>query len=299
MRKWTVSEYVETIRVAVRFTVRNYLSFFLALLGVAFVSLGLFISELVIVTVHLSMFVSSIDIPFGIFDFIGDILEDATEITKLGIALVFVGLLLAPLTIGFGALFGMGQELLESGGTEAEGVLIWFRRKFIPLAGAGILQFVLLFIPIGLEYIFGAWYFQSVPLGGPVLSTLITLAFVWFIVGAGLLSMVFPSIIDGKSVLAAFTNSIKLAVKRFSAVFSIWLSFVSLEMLLIVPPFIDLVTDSGFLDTVEGSIYAIVVLAITVLIVLPIHILATSRTYLLISDPNTVEEQVPEGKEAA
>ena len=89
----------------------------------------------------------------------------------------------------------------------------------------------------------------------------------------------------------------KLAVKRFDAVFSVWLSFFLIEMLLIVPPFIDLVLGSIFLDTLQGAIYAILVLAITVLIILPIHIMATSRTYLLISDPNTSEEQVTENKE--
>ena len=61
-------------------------------------------------------------------------------------------------------------------------------------------------------------------------------------------------------------------------------------MLLIVPPFIDLVRGSDFLDTQLGAAYAILVFAITVLLVLPVHILATSRTYLLISDPDTIDE---------
>ncbi|MFW9919740.1 MAG: hypothetical protein ACFFED_09085 [Candidatus Thorarchaeota archaeon] len=297
LKKWTFGEYVETIRVATRFTIRNYLSFFLALLGVAVVSIVIFLAGTLIVSLHLSMVVGPIDIPFGIFEVIGELITDSTEIGRLGIVLVFIGLLVAPLLIGFGALFGIGQELLESGGTEAEGVLIWFKRKFLSLAGGGIIQFVLLFAPIGLEYIFGTWYFHSDPIGDPVLSLLITLAFIWFILGAGLLSMTFPSIIDGMSIPAALKNSVSLGVRRSDAVFSIWLSFISIEMLLIVPPFIDLVMGSEFLDTLEGSIYALLVLAITVLIILPIHILATSRTYLLISDPNTSEEQVSEPKE--
>jgi len=297
LRKWTFGEYIETLRVSTRFAIRNYLSFFLALLGVAVVSLVIFLAGSLIITIHLSTFVGPIDIPFGIFDFIGDIIEDSTEIGRLGIVLVFVGLIAAPLMIGFGALFGMGQEILESGGTEAEGVLIWFKRKFLSLAGAGVLQFVILFMPIGIEYIFGAWYFQSDPVGEPVFNILIFLAFTWFIVGTGLLSMTFPSIIDGMSILPAIRNSVTLAVKRFDAVFSIWLSFILIEMLLIVPPFIDLVLGSIFLDTLLGSIYAILVLAITVLVILPVHILATSRTYLLISDPNTSEEHVTAQKE--
>lgn len=297
MGQWKFRDYIETIRVSVTFTRRYYLSFFLAILGVFVITVSLFLLILLIGALPLSVAFGPFDEIFDIFDSIGVALDRASDFEAVGIVLFVGSALLAPFLIALGTLFGMGQEIMESGSTSAEEVLLWYRQKFVRLAGGGVVQFLLIFSPIGVEYILGAWYFQGQTPNNTTFMLLIAIAFSWFIISSGMLSMVFPAIIDGMSITSSIKYSTRLARQNFGAVFSIWITFFSLGTLLLGPLILQEITDLIFLSGVTHTIYAVASILVTLLMLLPVYVLSTTRTYLLISDPNIKKEQVTQTQE--
>ncbi|MHA2351870.1 MAG: hypothetical protein ACXABX_01970 [Candidatus Thorarchaeota archaeon] len=291
MGKWNLRDYVETIKLSVRFTRTHYLSIFLAILGVFVITFSLFLLILFIGSIPLSIVYGPFDEFFDAFDYIGDALAGVSTVGKVGAALFIVSSLLAPFLIAIGALFGLGQEIIESGTVTAEETLLWYRQKFTRLAGGGVVQFLYIFGPILMEYVLAAWYFgnQTVPVNS--LAILIILAYLWFLFSGGMLSMVFPSIVDGVSFFSSIKHSMKLTSNNLRAVFSIWITFSSLVLTLLIPFIMQDLADLTIMAEQWYDLYILATGLVLVLLVLPVYVLSTTRTYLIISDPNVQEVQ--------
>jgi len=267
-----------------------YLSIFLAILGVFVITFALFLLIVLIGSIPLSIYYGPFDEIFDVFDAIGDALSGVNDIGAVGIILFAGSALLAPFLIALGALFGIGQEVFEGGTATAEEVLLWYRQKFSRLASGGIIQFLFIIIPIGIEYIVASYYFPDQMPDATIFTLLVFIAALWFLLCSGMLSMVFPSIVDGMSVFSSIKNSLKLTWHNSGAVFSIWGTFSSLGLLLLGPIIIQEFTDAILLSSPLYDLYILAVALVIFLVILPIYVLSASRTYLIISDPNIEEE---------
>ncbi|MFW9838192.1 MAG: hypothetical protein ACFFE7_11785 [Candidatus Thorarchaeota archaeon] len=291
MGKWTRRDYVETIKLSVRFTKTYYISIFLAILGVFAITISLFLLILFIGSIPISIAYGPLDEIFDIFDVIGGALSGVNDVEAVGIVLFVGSSLLAPFLIALGALFGMGQEIIEGGTATAEESLLWYRQKFTRLAPGGIVQFLFIIGPIGVEYIIAAWFYGNrVPTSSSFMF-LIIIAIVWFLISSGMLSMVFPSIVDGMSLTASIKHSMQLARNNLSAVFSIWITFSSLGLLLLGPIIAQEFADLTLFTEQAYDLYVLASVLVIVMILLPVYVLSASRTYLIISDPNIHEVQ--------
>lgn len=291
MGKWNLRDYVETIKLSVHFTRTYYLSIFLAIIGVFLITIVLFLLIVLIGSIPLSIFYGPFDEIFDVFDFIGNALSGVNDVEAVGIVLFAGSAILAPFLIAIGALFGIGQEAIEGGTVTAEEALLWYRQKFSRLASGGIIQFLIIIIPIGIEYILAAWHFRNQMPDNTTLTFLVFIAALWFLLSSGMLSMVFPSIVDGIPVFSSIMHSIKLTLKNSGAVFSVWSTFSSLGLLLLGPIIIQEFTDVTLLADRVYDLYILGSASVIILLLLPVYVLSVSRTYLIISDPNIEEEQ--------
>ncbi|MFW9888606.1 MAG: hypothetical protein ACFFER_10510 [Candidatus Thorarchaeota archaeon] len=291
MGKWNLRDYVETIKLSIHFTRTYYLSIFLAIIGVFVITIVLFLIIVLMASIPLSIFYGPFDEIFDVFDFIGNALSGANDVAAVGIVLFAGSAILAPFLIAIGALFGIGQEAIEGGTVTAEEALLWYRQKFSRLASGGIVQFLIIIVPIGIEYILAAWSFRNQMPNNTTLTFLVFIAALWFLLSSGMLSMVFPSIVDGIPIFSSIMHSIKLTLKNSGAVFSVWSTFSSMGLLLLGPIIIQEFTDVTLLADRVYDLYILGSASVIILLLLPVYVLSVSRTYLIISDPNIEEEQ--------
>ncbi len=281
--------FVEDISVSFKFAIKNVLSFFLGMLGVLIVT-AILVAIMLLIFVVTVIFLS----PGGIWAFI-DIFVGIIEAfanwpspTSLGLVVLFLVPLVLPIFVAIGALYGMAREIIESEGTTAEGVFTWYSRRFFPLAGGGVVIFLTTIVPLAALY---AYAFNA--LGGNISGTdealLIAVAVIWFVVSSGLLTMMFPAIIDGLTVRQAIGRSLKMGVKYLDRIFSIWIFFLLLIFGLIAPliwPYqlywILGVHSLGFYPAVAGLFI--------LFIVIPALAIAQSRVYLLLGSE---EDEIP------
>jgi len=240
-------------------------------------------------SIPLSIYYGPFDEIFDVFDSIGESLDGVNDIAAVGIILFAGSALLAPFLIALGALFGIGQEVFEGGTATAEEAMLWYRQKFSRLASGGILQFLFIIVPIGIEYIFASYYFPDQMPDTTTFTLLVFIAALWFLFCSGMLSMVFPSIVDGMSVFSSVKNSLKLTWHSPGAVFSIWGTFSSLGLLLLGPIIIQEFTDAILLTSPIYDLYILAAALVIFLFIMPIYVLSASRVYLIISDPNIEE----------
>jgi hypothetical protein len=288
---WKLEDYVETIKLSAAFTRRYYLSIFLAILGVSVITVFLFLVILFVGSIPLSVAYGPFDEVFDVFDSIGLVLDRATDVEAVGIVLFVGSAMLAPFLIALGALFGMGQEVMESGSVSAEETLLWYRQKFTRLAAGGIAQFLFIIGPIGLEYILAASYYTNQMPDGTAFSILVAIAVFWFLFSSGSLSMVFPSIVDGMTLSSSIRHAIGLTRSDFKAVFSIWITFSSLGLLLLAPVIFQEFADFVILTGVWYDFYLLLSAVTLTMVLLPLYVLSATRTYLIISGPNTGNTQ--------
>jgi hypothetical protein len=281
--------FVEDISVSFKFAVKNVLSFILAMLGILIVTVILVVIMLLIFIVGVIFL-----LPGGIWEFIDifvTIIESFVEWpspTSLGIVVLILVPLLLPIFVAIGALYGMAREIVESEGTTAEGVFTWYSRRFFPLAGGGIVIFLVTIVPLAMLI---GYAFQV--LGGNISGTnealLIATGVVWFIVTTGLLSMMLPGIIDGLTVRQAVGRSVKMGVKYLNRVFSVWLFFLGLLVGLIAP----LIWPWEFFRIFGVSqlgFYPPLAILFALFIVIPAMAIAQSRVYLVLASE---EDHIP------
>ncbi|MGD9397125.1 MAG: hypothetical protein PVJ05_11900, partial [Candidatus Thorarchaeota archaeon] len=207
------------------------------------------------------------------------------------IALPFV----APFFVASGALFGMAREIVESEGTSAEGVFTWYRKKFFSLAGGGIVLFLFILGPVmlvilGAVALFGEQILNVAFIGVGSTNTLNpligALGVIWFVISTGLMTMLFPAIIDGHSVVEATRKSIKLGIQYFDRVFGAWLSYILLILALVSPLFIMAIPfmwESPMLAMVPLGIYGVIMGLFLAFVVLPALSIGLTRVYMILT----------------
>ena len=117
------------------------------------------------------------------------------------------------------------------------------------------------------------------------------IAVFWFLFSSGTLSMVFPSIVDGMTLSSSIRHAVQLARSDFKAVFSIWITFASLGLLLLGPAIFQEFSDFVMLTGIWYNLYLLLAAVTLIMVLLPLYVLSATRTYLIISDPNTRNAQ--------
>ncbi len=228
--KTSLSLVWEDMKIALRFAVKNFISFFLGMIGVLVVT-GL------IMGVFMGVVLAAMVIFLGGFpqmvDFITHLAQpfmSSDVVASSGMILAIMVVLMMPLVASFfvaiGALFGMSREIVESDGTSVSGVFVWYKTKFFSLAAGGVLLYLTAMVPSMGMWLLAIIVTQSVVLTGALAGVLASFSFIWLVVTLGMLSMMFPAIIDGESAWQAYKRSIRLSTTYFDRVFATWLSFV-------------------------------------------------------------------------
>jgi hypothetical protein len=280
---------IEDLKVSFKFAVKNILSFLLGMIGVLIVTVIVMLIGFAIVSIPLLISLGGPEGFVTFFESLGVLMEaifvSQPDPAAASLGIITILLLLTPFFVAVGVVFGMGREIVESAGTSAEGVFVWYRKKFFSLAGGGIVIFVIIGLPLILVYgsLFLAGYVVITGLPGAVLASLSAF---WIILSSGMMTMVFPAIIDNFSVLDATRQSIRLSLRYFDRVFSTWIAFILIIILMFAPMVIGIaaiaVPTLG-LDFVATAVYAVIVVFVLILIVLPALVIALSRLYMILS----------------
>jgi hypothetical protein len=284
----SVGVLVEDLRVSFKFAVKNILSFLLGMIGVIIVTLVVMLIGFAIVSIPLLFALGGPEGFVAFFESLGVVME-AIFVAQPDPAAALLGifaivLLVTPFFVAIGVVFGMGREIVESAGTSAEGVFVWYRKKFFSLAGGGIVIFAIIGLPLFLVY--GSLFLAGYVVTGLPASVLAALSAFWIMFSSGMMTMVFPAIIDNYSVLDATRQSIRLSLKYFDRVFSTWFAFILIIALMFAPVGIGIaaftVPSLGF-DFIGAAAYAAIAAFVLVLIVLPALVIALSRLYMILS----------------
>jgi len=298
---------IEDLKISFKFAVKNVISYLLAIFGVLIVSGILLVVVAALVFIPLFFVIGGFEnivIYFEAFNSIDDI-----GVTNIALgAILFVIPFLAPIFVAFGAMFGMGREIVESEGTSAEGVFIWYKKKFFSLAGGGMILFLVVLGPliialIGGTAIYGVQFLNmgiihtgSASLLHPVIFGLLL---IWLAVSTGLLSMLFPSIIDGYSVFESTKRSIRMSIKYFDRVFGVWLTFLLILGVIFVPIIAAPFTLGMGTIVLIMAVYMLPAMLFLVFVFLPAMTIGLTRVYMILTAVDDDYEHTPEEDESS
>ena len=281
---------LEDLKVSFKFAWKNIISFVLGMIGVLLVTAILLVVVAAIIFVPLFIALGGFQ---GMINLFSSITLESFQLT--GPLVLSVGVLImlpfiTPLFVAVGALFGMAREIVESAGTTAEGVFVWYKSKFFSFAGSGIVLFTVVLLPVGLLYMAAATLVGPIVTGVPF-GIVTGLAVVWLFLSTGMLSMMLPGIIDGLSVMDAFRQSIRLGWDHFDRVFSVWLSFIVIILVMLAPIMGGGIMGSfspGALGFMAAS--AVPMTLLLVFLVFPALSIALSRVYMILTGVAMPEE---------
>lgn len=283
----------EDLKISFKFAFKNIISYLLGIIGV------LIVSGILLVLVAIVIFVPAIFLSGGFESFVAMFEAFGASFAEPGTT-VMVGLvlllspLIAPFLVAIGALFGMGREIVESEGTTASGVLTWYRRKFFSLAGAGIILFFVMIGPLLLVLLLGALIYGdaffsfalfTTMASNPLMSVGMALITVWLVLSTGLLSMIFPAVIDGLSVIEATKRSVRMSIKYFDRIFGYWIAFLLTIVALVSPMIVGAYFASPTNLLAMGLIaaYGIPVGIIIAFIAVPAMSIGLTRLYMILT----------------
>ncbi|UCE11437.1 MAG: hypothetical protein JSW61_05770 [Candidatus Thorarchaeota archaeon] len=282
MSKSSLRTLARDLTVAFRLVSRNVTSFAWAMFGI-----------LIVTAIMVGLLIFFVTIPiiltYGIqfLVWLITLVETSWTATSgtvlLGILFIIFLPLLLPVFVALGALYGMAREIVESEGTSASGVFTWYRAKFLSLAGAGVLQFVLIVGPLmPLSY-----FVPDIIMGNittEMMALIVMVIIVWVVFSSGFLSLTFPGVIDNLSVVKAARRSISLSRKHVDRVFGIWLTFILVFAFAALPTILGVVFQ--WFSSIDNEIiiaYSILMLILLLLVVLPAMSIAQTRAYLILS----------------
>lgn len=301
MKNASFQTLLDDVKISIRFAYKNAISYILALLGVMIISIILLVFVAILIFVPLFFAMNGLEGLTLFFESFDPISGSGMTNIAVGIMLFAIPLM-APFFVAIGALFGLGREIVESEGTSAEGVFIWYKKKFFSLAGGGIVLFLFVLGPllVGLfvgTAIYGEFFLNyvlfsssSISNFGPILSILLL---IWFALSLGFLTMMFPAIIDGYSVIEAVKKSVRMSITYFDRVFGVWVSFLVLLGLLVLPLMvIPYALEFSLPLMIVLGIYAIPAILFLIFIYLPAITIALTRVYMILTaDDNEVISQ--------
>lgn len=306
MKNASFQTLLDDLKISIKFALKNVISYVLAIIGVFLVTIILIVIVAAFVFVPILLSPGSLE-AFTIWA------ESFNEWTIAGGVTIATGIFLialpfvAPFFVATGALFGMSREIVESEGTSAEGVFTWYKRKFFSLAGGGIILFLFILGPVmlvilGSVALFGNQILNIAFIGigsSTVMNPLISaLGVIWFVISSGLMSMLFPAIIDGYSVVEATKKSIRMGVQYFDRVFGVWISYILLIVVLILPVIIIPVAIGSFEPAmILMAVYAIPMALIIAFVLLPAVSIGLTRVYMILAaddedfTPHEIEDE--------
>lgn len=302
MKNASFQTLLEDVKISIRFAYKNAISYILAIFGVLIISVILLVFVAILIFVPLYFALNGMEGFVAFFESFDP--TSGFEIANIAVGAVLVVIpLIAPFFVAIGALFGMGREIVESEGTSAEGVFTWYKKRFFSLAGGGIILFTIVLGPLLITLligtaIYGVSFFNFALIGIGTTSTLslilTSLLLVWFAVSMGLLSMMFPAIIDGYSVIEAVKKSIKMSITYFDRVFGIWMSYLVLLAALVIPmvilPVIPFVTGVYSPILIVLGIYFLPAILFLLFIYLPAITIGLTRVYMILTAEDEYEE---------
>jgi len=285
---------LEDLKISFKFAVKNVISFVLGMFGVLLVSL-LLIGLVLAIVLPLVIFSIGFEGLFQIGSHMIGSLESLDGTAMFLFLFLIITPIIAPVTVALGALFGMGREIVESEGTTAEGVFAWYKSKFFSLAGGGLILFLVAVLPIGILMVFMESLILMPPdaLGN---GLIIAGALLYYTVTLGFLSMVYPAIIDGNSVIDSVKISIRLAWTYFDRVFSLWIAYIVIASLLIVPflgvPFFMMPSGTVTSGLAGLAGYGLLAAIILVFVFIPAVVIGLSRLYMILTAEEYPQERV-------
>lgn len=292
MKNASFQTLLDDLKISIRFALRNVISYVLAIIGVFLVTIILIAIVAAFVFVPMVMSSGGLE-AFTIWA------ESFNEWSTAGGVTIATGIFLialpfaAPFFVATGALFGMAREIVESEGTSAEGVFTWYKKKFFSLAGGGIMLFLFILGPVmlvilGSVFLFGEQILNVAFIGigstttmNPLISGL---GVIWFVLSTGLMTMLFPAIIDGYSVIEATKRSIRMGIQYFDRVFGAWISYILVILALIVPLIIVPFTLGTFEPAlILMGVYGIPLALILAFVLLPAVSIGLTRVYMILT----------------
>ncbi|MFX1559346.1 MAG: hypothetical protein ACFFBL_02045 [Promethearchaeota archaeon] len=310
MKNASFETLLDDLKISIRFALRNVISYVLAIIGVFLVTIILIavVAAFVLVPIVIS------PAGFQAFSLWAESLEGwfAAGGVEIATGIFLIALpFVAPFFVACGALFGMAREIVESEGTSAEGVFTWYKKKFFSLAGGGIVLFLFILGPVmlvilGAVAVFGEQILNVAFIGVGSTSTMnpliSALGVIWFVFSTGLMTMLFPAIIDGHSVAEATKKSIRMGIQYFDRVFGTWLSYILLIVILVSPlPIMGLpglLTSSFWPALIPLGIYAVIMVLFLAFVLLPALSIGLTRVYMILTaeDEDVIlEESEDEG----
>ncbi len=286
------SSLIDDLKISIRFAIKNFISFLLGMIGVLIVTallVGVFMAiSLSILTLVLGDFHNLMEF----FMDIGSLFATGNVLSSAGVLFTVISLFMMPLAAAFfvaiGALFGMSREIVESDGTTVSGIFVWYRTKFLSLAAGGVLLHITVMIPILVMWYIAIVITQTVTLTGAFVGVLTSMSFIWFVISGGMLSMMFPAIIDGAPVLQAYKQSVRLSLTYFDRVFATWLSFVVMLFLLGSPLNLGMPAMAYYLGPL-GAVVSIIIFVFAI-ILLPALSIALTRLYMMLTAEGEFED---------
>ncbi|MFW9834728.1 MAG: hypothetical protein ACFFEK_12085 [Candidatus Thorarchaeota archaeon] len=291
MKNASFQTVLDDLKISIRFAMKNVISYVLAIFGVFIVTF------ILIALVAALVFIPIFLIPGG-FEAFTIWTESFNELNAASGFTLAIGIFLialpfvAPFFVATGALFGMSREIVESEGTSAEGVFTWYRKKFFSLAGGGIMLFLFILGPVllviaGGVALFGEQILNLAFIGGGSMNPLLSaLTVIWIVLSTGLMTMLFPAIIDGHSVIDATKISFSMSTKYFDRVFGAWLSYILLIVALLSPMIVmatPFVMENFTLAMIPLGIYGVIMILFLAFILLPALSIGLTREYMILS----------------
>ena len=271
---------MDDLKASFKLAIKNILSFLLGTIGVIIVTV-LLIAAMAIAVIPVVILFLGIEGMANAITQLPPLMGTGSGAAAIifGVGMLVILPLLIPFFVSVGALFGMGREIAESEGTNAEGVFSWYSRKFFSFVGGGLIIFLISMMPLALLMLALIPMHGGSP-GGPFAWVLPVGAFIWLTVSLGMLSMMYPAIVDGYSPIEAMKISLKMGWTYFDRVFSMFLAFIGIIALLFTPFFI------GTLLNVPLALfsgYAILAFFFSGLVVFPAFIISLNRVYMILS----------------
>ena len=304
MKNANVRTILEDLKISFKFAFKNVISYILALFGVLIISGILLVFVAILIFVPLIFSVGIEGMTFFFESFGTDPSAGFANIVVGGLAIALP--LAAPFFVAIGALFGMGREIVESEGTSVEGVFTWYKKKFFSLAGGGLMLFMvvlgpLILIIIGGIAVFGIDFFNFALISSGTVSTMNPIIgavlMIWFAVSLGLLSMLFPAIIDGYSVIEATKKSIRMSITYFDRVFGVWMAYLLIVGALFLPLLATpLVIGISYPAAIMLGVIAIPALLFLVFVFLPALTIGLTRVYMILTADDDYEESPQENE---
>lgn len=298
MKNASFKTLLDDLRISFKFALKNTISYILAIIGVIIVT-GILIGLVAILVFVPAMFLSGGFEAFVLLmENLGLALTEPGTTIIVGMVFLFAPLI-APFFVAIGALFGMGREIVESEGTTASGVFTWYKRKFFPLAGAGLVLFFVVVGPFLLTLLLGALVFGdaffnfaifSTAIYNPVWPVSMAILTLWIVISTGLLSMIFPAVIDGASVIEATKKSVRMSIRYFDRVFGFWIGYLLVLVAFLSPVILGgiLLDFSSLISWAIMGYYAIPMFLIIIFVAIPAMSIGLTRVYLILTADDEV-----------